>query len=247
MRGGRESSVCAASAPSAPPAPPLTLRLCPFFHPCSEEAKSTTWLHPVTGEAVVTGHRRQSTGNAEPDRAERSWAPSRGGGRARAARLPASCPKPPSSGGGEVGRRLAGAAAGRGATGALPPEFSRVSGRLSSPQPFITTWRRRPLLRPLPYPNWNPLPYALGVADSPLAGNLESRVFPPAITPKSSYSPSPKPPPLFEPLRSPFPLLSRQPGTLPLVRLANVFTSSPSSRESCLLLCSFLLLGRIGG
>uniref|UniRef100_A0A2I3GAA4 Pleckstrin homology domain containing A5 n=2 Tax=Nomascus leucogenys TaxID=61853 RepID=A0A2I3GAA4_NOMLE len=26
-----------------------------------EEAKSTTWLHPVTGEAVVTGHRRQST------------------------------------------------------------------------------------------------------------------------------------------------------------------------------------------
>ncbi|KAI4546118.1 hypothetical protein MG293_002673 [Ovis ammon polii] len=27
----------------------------------SEEAKSTTWLHPVTGEAVVTGHRRQST------------------------------------------------------------------------------------------------------------------------------------------------------------------------------------------
>lgn len=32
--------------------------------PCSEEAKSTTWLHPVTGEAVVTGHRRQSTGRA---------------------------------------------------------------------------------------------------------------------------------------------------------------------------------------
>ncbi|XP_012927939.1 pleckstrin homology domain-containing family A member 5 isoform X4 [Heterocephalus glaber] len=28
----------------------------------NEEAKSTTWLHPVTGEAVVTGHRRQSTG-----------------------------------------------------------------------------------------------------------------------------------------------------------------------------------------
>nr|XP_035111104.2 pleckstrin homology domain-containing family A member 5 isoform X30 [Callithrix jacchus] len=26
----------------------------------NEEAKSTTWLHPVTGEAVVTGHRRQS-------------------------------------------------------------------------------------------------------------------------------------------------------------------------------------------
>ncbi|KAK7833961.1 hypothetical protein U0070_004942 [Myodes glareolus] len=30
----------------------------------NEEAKSTTWLHPVTGEAVVTGHRRQSTGRA---------------------------------------------------------------------------------------------------------------------------------------------------------------------------------------
>ncbi|XP_044771386.1 pleckstrin homology domain-containing family A member 5 isoform X3 [Neomonachus schauinslandi] len=27
----------------------------------NEEAKSTTWLHPVTGEAVITGHRRQST------------------------------------------------------------------------------------------------------------------------------------------------------------------------------------------
>ncbi|KAI3367021.1 hypothetical protein L3Q82_009653, partial [Scortum barcoo] len=23
-----------------------------------EEAKSTTWLHPVTGEAVITGHRK---------------------------------------------------------------------------------------------------------------------------------------------------------------------------------------------
>uniref|UniRef100_A0A8C4M4U6 Pleckstrin homology domain containing A5 n=1 Tax=Equus asinus asinus TaxID=83772 RepID=A0A8C4M4U6_EQUAS len=38
----------------------------------NEEAKSTTWLHPVTGEAVVTGHRRQSTGNAEPAGPERS-------------------------------------------------------------------------------------------------------------------------------------------------------------------------------
>ncbi|XP_049423001.1 pleckstrin homology domain-containing family A member 5-like isoform X9 [Epinephelus fuscoguttatus] len=24
----------------------------------NEEAKSTTWLHPVTGEAVITGHRK---------------------------------------------------------------------------------------------------------------------------------------------------------------------------------------------
>ncbi|XP_061532208.1 pleckstrin homology domain-containing family A member 5-like isoform X14 [Phycodurus eques] len=24
----------------------------------NEEAKSTTWLHPLSGEAVVTGHRR---------------------------------------------------------------------------------------------------------------------------------------------------------------------------------------------
>uniref|UniRef100_A0A672R7M2 WW domain-containing protein n=1 Tax=Sinocyclocheilus grahami TaxID=75366 RepID=A0A672R7M2_SINGR len=29
-----------------------------FFSPNSEEAKSTTWLHPVTGEAVITGHRK---------------------------------------------------------------------------------------------------------------------------------------------------------------------------------------------
>lgn len=67
-KGESEPGLCSFS-PAAPPAPPLTLRLCPFSHPCSEEAKSTTWLHPVTGEAVVTGHRRQSTGNAEPGRA----------------------------------------------------------------------------------------------------------------------------------------------------------------------------------
>ncbi|XP_026863361.1 pleckstrin homology domain-containing family A member 5 isoform X8 [Electrophorus electricus] len=24
----------------------------------NEEAKSTTWLHPVTGEALITGHRK---------------------------------------------------------------------------------------------------------------------------------------------------------------------------------------------
>lgn len=32
----------------------------PFLCLCvhSEEAKSTTWLHPVSGEAVVTGHRK---------------------------------------------------------------------------------------------------------------------------------------------------------------------------------------------
>uniref|UniRef100_A0A8C1IFB2 Pleckstrin homology domain containing, family A member 5 n=1 Tax=Cyprinus carpio TaxID=7962 RepID=A0A8C1IFB2_CYPCA len=30
----------------------------PFFSPNSEEGKSTTWLHPVTGEAVITGHRK---------------------------------------------------------------------------------------------------------------------------------------------------------------------------------------------
>lgn len=31
-----------------------------FFPPSlnSEEAKSTTWLHPVSGEAVITGHRK---------------------------------------------------------------------------------------------------------------------------------------------------------------------------------------------
>lgn len=28
----------------------------PFLN--SEEAKSTTWLHPVSGEAVITGHRK---------------------------------------------------------------------------------------------------------------------------------------------------------------------------------------------
>ncbi|XP_054974285.1 pleckstrin homology domain-containing family A member 5 isoform X10 [Sorex araneus] len=70
----------------------------------NEEAKSTTWLHPVTGEAVVTGHRRQSTdlptgweeaytfegaryyikprrvlGKEEPSLREAGWLSSRGG------------------------------------------------------------------------------------------------------------------------------------------------------------------------
>lgn len=30
----------------------------PFSSTNSEEAKSSTWLHPVTGEAVITGHRK---------------------------------------------------------------------------------------------------------------------------------------------------------------------------------------------
>lgn len=32
----------------------------------SEEAKSTTWLHPVSGEAVITGHRK-TPGKVSPD------------------------------------------------------------------------------------------------------------------------------------------------------------------------------------
>ncbi|XP_058708932.1 LOW QUALITY PROTEIN: pleckstrin homology domain-containing family A member 5-like [Poecile atricapillus] len=33
---------------------------CVCVRPRSEEAKSTTWLHPLTGEAVITGHRRSA-------------------------------------------------------------------------------------------------------------------------------------------------------------------------------------------
>lgn len=37
----------------------FSVHLLPVFFPTnSEEAKSTTWLHPVTGEAVITGHRK---------------------------------------------------------------------------------------------------------------------------------------------------------------------------------------------
>ena len=98
--------------PRLPTAPPLTPRL-GFFspHPGSEEAKSTTWLHPVTGEAVVTGHRRQSTGNAEPGRAREELG-SAGRRRQSPGRpLPclATCPEPPSP-----GRRRGGAEAGGG-------------------------------------------------------------------------------------------------------------------------------------
>lgn len=53
-----------ASGPGAPWVAPRARSAPVPSLPCSEEAKSTTWLHPVTGEAVVTGHRRQSTGRA---------------------------------------------------------------------------------------------------------------------------------------------------------------------------------------
>jgi hypothetical protein len=53
-----------ASGPGAPVGRPSRRSAPVPSLPCSEEAKSTTWLHPVTGEAVVTGHRRQSTGRA---------------------------------------------------------------------------------------------------------------------------------------------------------------------------------------
>ena len=36
----------------------FSVHLSPFSSTNSEEAKSTTWLHPVTGEAVITGHRK---------------------------------------------------------------------------------------------------------------------------------------------------------------------------------------------
>lgn len=41
----------------------------PCVRPRSEEAKSTTWLHPLTGEAVITGHRRSAGRNLPCGRA----------------------------------------------------------------------------------------------------------------------------------------------------------------------------------
>lgn len=144
QEGESEPGLCR-SAPSVPPALPLTLGLCPFSHPCSEEAKSTTWLHPVTGEAVVTGHRRHSTGNAEPGRA-RAELGSVGRRRQNPGRQPSgNLPRTAVPGRRRGGRRSARVAAGIKNTGCPPPEFSRVSGPFSCLQPFITTWRRRPL------------------------------------------------------------------------------------------------------
>lgn len=184
---------------------------------------------------MVTGHRRQSTGNAEPGRAPSELGSAGRRWQITATRLPATCPELQSSGGSEVRR---------GSAGDPPPEFFRVSGRPSFPQPFITTWRRRPLPAPSPHPNLDN-PHAPVVADSPVPGILSftsrshSSVF------LLSPAPSKSPPPPFQCLGRPFPLPSLQPGTLPLVRREKVFTSFPSSRESCLLPCSFLLL--LGG
>ena len=180
---GRGSRVCAASALSAPPAPPLTLRLCPFSHPCSEEAKSTTWLHPVTGEAVVTGHRRQSTGNAEPGRA-RAELGSAGRRRQSPGRPPprnlppAAVPREAAKWGG-VQR---GWPQVEGPTGAPPREFFRVSGRFSvfsfsSPlgDGALSSWALSPI------PTWTPPPPLppppAQEADSPLPGIWDPEFF----------------------------------------------------------------------
>lgn len=40
------------------------MNICPSLN--SEEAKSTTWLHPVSGEAVITGHRK-TPGKVSPN------------------------------------------------------------------------------------------------------------------------------------------------------------------------------------
>lgn len=190
---GRGSRVCAASAP---PAPALTLRLCPFSHPCSEEAKSTTWLHPVTGEAVVTGHRRQSTGNAEPGRA-RAELGSAGRRRQSPAARPPPRNLPPAAvpgrrrGGAEAG----GAAAGRGAAGAPPREFSRVSERFSLLSLSSPLGDGALFLGPLPLPNLDTSrrpPAAPREADSPLPGICDPEFFlPQPLLNPSTTTPSP--------------------------------------------------------
>lgn len=116
----REGS-CPPPIPLGCRAPPLTLGLCPLC-PRSEEAKSTTWLHPVTGEAVVTGHRRQSTGKA----AQRDGAGSDRAGPDRDG--------PKRAAGGE-----AGAAAGRGAparVGARRCSFHPQTALSPHPRPW---------------------------------------------------------------------------------------------------------------
>lgn len=229
---GRESPVCAASAPSAPLASPLTLGLCPFSHPCSEEAKSTTWLHPVTGEAVVTGHRRQSTGNPEPGRA-----PSELGSAGRRRQITGHPPPGNLPRAAVLGRRRGEA----GATGVLSslwtPLFSAAFHHHLETAPSscaLSPSQRGQPSRPyggrLPSP-WNPEFYL----PQPLL-NLTTLPHP---------FPIPCPPVSMFRETFPTPLPSLQPGTLPLVRREKIFTSSPSSRESCLLPCSFLLL--LGG
>lgn len=52
----------------------------PFSSTNSEEAKSSTWLHPGTGEAVVTGHRKTPGTRARAQRTGRLSA-RHGGGR----------------------------------------------------------------------------------------------------------------------------------------------------------------------
>lgn len=230
------SWVGASPAPSAPPAPPLKPRLGPFSHPCSEEAKSTTWLHPVTGEAVVTGHRRQSTGNAEPGRARAELA--------FAGRRLQSPGRPPPAGNlpraAVPGRRRGGAeAGGRGRPQVEGPgDFPRVSGRPSPPSLIATSPRR-----PLPHPNLL-FPHAPGWP-TPLPRETWDPEF---FLPRPLLSPPSAPrAPHLTPLstfRKSFPTPLLQPETLPLVRGENVSTSSPSSPGAAsLLLCGFLLRG----
>lgn len=248
QEGESEPGLCR-SAPSVPPALPLTLGLCPFSHPCSEEAKSTTWLHPVTGEAVVTGHRRHSTGNAEPGRA-RAELGSVGRRRQNPGRQPSgNLPRTA-----VPGRRRGGAEVGEGGR-RYKDHGVPAAGVLSSLWTFLLSAAFHHHLETAPSSSvrspistWTP-PMRLG-CPNPLSQEIWNSEFfflqplpnPPPTSPPSILFFRPH---LFSTFRSPFLLPSLQPGTLPVVRQDSVFTSSPSSQESCPLLCSFLLL--LGG
>lgn len=206
----------AAPAPPAPPEHPLTPGVCPFSHPCSEEAKSTTWLHPVTGEAVVTGHRRQSAGNAERGRARAELGAA--GRRRQRPGSPSPRDLPPAA---VPGRRRGGAEAGgggrryRGSRGPAAGLLWSLNAALSFA--FHRHLESGALLPgPLPLPYLDPRRPQGGRPPSPGIRDPECflsrlRLSPSASTPAPDLTPS-------QPLGSPCPLPSVQPGTLALVR-----------------------------
>lgn len=194
----------------------------------NEEAKSTTWLHPVTGEAVVTGHRRQSTGNA----AARPGPRGVGLRREEAAepRPPASLPRYlPRAAGPWEAARWGGGRRGR-------PQVEGVGGANAGGLPWSLRTplssapdRRQPAAPSAPSQTAHPPPPTPVGWPTPLSRESWG---PELFLPRPLLSPPAAPRPPCHLLGSPFPLPSCSPGILPPVRRENVSTTSRAASSS---------------
>lgn len=192
-------------------ASPLTPRLGFFSPPAAarrRRAPPGCTPSPARPWSPGTGGRAQVT--PSPAGPERSWAPPGGGGRAPAARLPASLPAPSRgpAGGVEVGRRPAGAAAGRGNRGGGARRGTSLES-LDAPLLRLGSPPVRGALCPIP--NCSPsAPHPCRVAHPLSRESWDPELF----LPRPLLSPPVAPGAPCHLLGSPFPLPSCSPGIL---------------------------------